>query len=114
MSELIPSKAPIKRRRYSKAFKARILAACEQHGATIAGVALANGLNANLVHNWRRQARVNTGPSSDAPAFVPIAMPGTMVHSPEPVVIFEVASIKVHWPLAHIDRSIAWLRVLQS
>jgi transposase len=46
------SSAP--RRRHSAELKAKILAACDEAGASISGVALAHGLNANLVHKWRR------------------------------------------------------------
>jgi transposase len=43
-----------RRRRHSAEFKAEVLQACEQPGASTAGVALAFGLNANLVRQWRR------------------------------------------------------------
>lgn len=42
------------RRRHSSEFKAEVLQACAQPGASTAGVALAFGLNANLVRQWRR------------------------------------------------------------
>ena len=41
------------RRRHSDELKARVLAACAVPGASISGVALAHGLNANLVRKWR-------------------------------------------------------------
>ena len=41
------------RRRHDAEFKARVLAACDEPGASISGVALAYGLNANLVRQWR-------------------------------------------------------------
>lgn len=44
-------KPPI-RRTHSPEFKASVLAACRQPGASIAAVALAHGLNANVVHKW--------------------------------------------------------------
>lgn len=44
-------KPPI-RRTHSPEFKASVLAACRQPGASIAGVALAHGINANVVHKW--------------------------------------------------------------
>jgi transposase len=44
------------RRRHSKELKAQVLAECAQPGASVAGVALAHGINANVVHKWRRQA----------------------------------------------------------
>ena len=40
------------RRTHSPEFKARVLAACRQPGASIAGVALAHGVNTNVVHKW--------------------------------------------------------------
>ena len=42
------------RRSFDDQFKARVLAECQRPGASVASVALANGLNANLVHKWRR------------------------------------------------------------
>ena len=41
------------RRRHGPDFKAKVLAACNEPGASIAAVALAHGLNANLVRKWR-------------------------------------------------------------
>jgi transposase len=41
------------RRRHSDELKAKVLAACDAPGVSISGVALAHGLNANLVHKWR-------------------------------------------------------------
>ena len=41
------------RRRHSAELKTNVLAACDELGASISGVALAHGLNANLVRKWR-------------------------------------------------------------
>ena len=46
-----------KRRRYSPQLKAQILAECDVPGASVAKVAMAHGINANLVHGWRKLAR---------------------------------------------------------
>ena len=40
------------RRTHSSEFKAQVLAACRQPGASVAAVALAHGINANVVHKW--------------------------------------------------------------
>src|SRR4051794_22341227 len=40
------------RRIHGAEFKARVLAECEQPGASVAAVALAHGLNVNLVRKW--------------------------------------------------------------
>ena len=42
------------RRRHSAELKRQVLAACDEPGASVAAVARAHDLNANLVHKWRR------------------------------------------------------------
>ena len=52
------------KRRHSEEFKARVIAACEARGASVAGAALAHGVNANLVRKWiitKRRALVPGG-----------------------------------------------------
>ena len=41
-----------RRRTHSAAFKAEVAAACAAPGVSVAGVALAHGLNANQVRRW--------------------------------------------------------------
>ena len=114
MNEIIPVKAQPKRRRFSKAFKAKIVAACEQPGASVAGVAMANGINANLVHRWRRSVKAKEpSVSVQQPDFLPVPLTVPVRDVTDSVVI-EINGIKVHWPLAHIDQSISWLRALQA
>ena len=62
------------RRRHSAELKQQILAECARPGASVASVALSHGINANVVHKWRRLAHA---PSLDlhVPAFVPVALP---------------------------------------
>lgn len=68
-----------KRGRYSQAFKARVVAACHQPGVSTAAIALANGLNANLLRRWiseHRQAQSGMEATPDSCAgFVPLASP---------------------------------------
>lgn len=45
---------PPSRRRHDTDSKARVVAPCAEPGASVAQVAMANDLNANLVHKWRR------------------------------------------------------------
>lgn len=54
--------APAKRtkRQHSAEFKAGVVAACEARGASVAGVALANGVNANLVRKWINKKQSDT------------------------------------------------------
>ena len=56
------------RRRHSAELKAKILAACDEPGASISGVALAHGLNANLVRKWRSGRGVKLAGAMVSPA----------------------------------------------
>jgi transposase-like protein len=49
------------RRTHSLELKAQILAQCEVTGASVAKVAMLHGINANVVHGWRRLARDRAG-----------------------------------------------------
>jgi transposase len=51
---------PASRRRHSAEVKAKVLAACDEPGASVAAVAHAHGLNANLVHKWRRSLDIKS------------------------------------------------------
>ena len=44
-----------KRRFYSPELKLQVVAACAQGDASIAGVAMQHGINANIVHRWLRE-----------------------------------------------------------
>jgi transposase len=46
-----------RRRRYSRELKTQILAECDAPGASVAQVAMLHGINANIVHGWRKLAR---------------------------------------------------------
>ena len=102
---------PVPRRRHSAELKTKVLAACNEPGASIAAVALSHGLNANLVRKWlvgrglkrtgipapvavKASAAAPTPPAADA-RFLPIELdvpaPATRVESvrqagPAPVV----------------------------
>ena len=54
MQESNPSPIITTKRRHSAAFKRKLLELIEQPGASVAGVALEHGVNANLVFKWRR------------------------------------------------------------
>ncbi len=47
-----------KRHYYSPELKGQIVAECQVSGASVAGVALAHGINANIVHRWMREQAV--------------------------------------------------------
>lgn len=67
------------RRTHSLEFKRSAVRASNQPGASIAGVAMVHGINANQLHKWRRQLRV-----SELIIAEPLILPVTMIHDAEP------------------------------
>ena len=50
---------PSRRRRYHpEEFKQAVIEACCQPGASVAGIAMANGVNANQVRRWMRERSI--------------------------------------------------------
>jgi len=63
------------RRTHSLEFKQRVVEASRQPGASIAGVAMVHGINANQLHKWRRQfPGVHTAVTVSAASFIPITV----------------------------------------
>jgi transposase len=61
------------RRRYDPASKARLVAACLEPGVSISGLALAHGVNANVLRKWVKDARESRLPTvSSRSAFIPV------------------------------------------
>ncbi|MDM0071698.1 transposase [Variovorax sp. J31P207] len=54
-----------RRRRHTDDFKANLVAACSRPGVSIASVALANGIDANLLRRWIEQGGQRL-PSADS------------------------------------------------
>lgn len=67
-----------KRRRHSEEFRARVVAACRQPGVSVAAVALAHGLNANLVRRWIKEDAERL-PVTRRPLANPVVEPLTVV-----------------------------------
>jgi transposase-like protein len=115
-----------RRGRYSEAFKAQIVAACEEPGVSTAAVALANGLNANLVRRWVGLSRgeelggVDLGTPADAagaakptPAFISLPVPpSTSLACAEIRLELRRADqvLTVYWPLAAAGQCLSVLK----
>ena len=103
---------PKRRRRHDGELKQRVLAACAEPGASVASIALAHGLNANLVHKWRRQA----GATPPLEAFVPVTVTPAAAMQREPAQPIHIElqrgplSVRVSWPLHGAEACAAWLR----
>lgn len=119
------------RRRHSAEFKSQVVEACSAPGASTAGVALAFGVNANLVRQWRKGRGFRPtgeeltrpaliGPmvtAPPAPSFVPVALPGAQPQAAPPADIrLEVRrgalAVNVMWPASAAADCAAWLREL--
>jgi len=106
------------RRRHSPELKAKVLAECAESGASIAQVALAHGLNANLVHKWRRQVvgvTVARAPVKQTDAFIALALPPQPAHKPSDIRIElrrGATVVNVTWPLSASADCAAWMREL--
>ena len=62
------------RRYFSKAHKEAVIAKCLAPGASLAGVALANGFNANLVRKWVRNRRAGDIAAKSTSKLVPVTL----------------------------------------
>jgi transposase len=102
------------RRRYGAELKQHILAQCAEPGASVAGIAMAHGINANVVHKWRRLAS-GALPAVATPAFVPVSLPAATC-TPASDIRIELrrgaTQITLSWPLAAADQCAVWLREL--
>ncbi len=113
----------VKRRMHSAEFRAEILQACRQSGASVAAIALRNGLNANVIHRWRRlegqttevcivnRAAVDARVKAE---FVPLQLPAQAMAPSASDIRMELrrggSSVKVSWPTQCAGECGAWLR----
>jgi transposase-like protein len=106
------------RRQYSTEFRARVIEAASHPGVSVAAIALANGMNANLLRRWITMAHGRemmmgsvTGTSQVVQGFVPLATPSP---GSERDVRIELSrgtmSIKVSWPVSAAGACAVWVR----
>ena len=96
-------------RRYSTMTRAPVVAQCAEFGASVAKIALANGINANAVHRWLKLAGGgDTKAATKTGEF--IALPLTMAPPPRPPITSESAVADLHVGLRRsaITMSITW------
>ena len=105
------------RRRYSAAMKAQVVAACGEPGASVAKVAMAHGINANVVHRWRQEAR-DSASSVGVREFVPVSVPAPThtTHQDCADIRIELrrgaTTMAITWPSAAANECAAWMREL--
>ncbi len=105
-----------------------MVSACRKPGVSIAAVALANRLNANLLRRWvvtaeqaqatkqiETDSAVPTRPDVETGTFIPIAVEQSLVTTAQPITIElrrGATLIKVGWPLTAAADCAVWLREL--
>ncbi len=111
-------------RKHSDEFKARVIAQALQPHASLASVALANGINANMLRNWVHATSLANGPiigsrddrNSPALSFVQLPMqvdqatPAASATSPIVEVQIQRGETRVVVSLPLIADSAAWVR----
>ena len=115
-----PASGPRSRRRYSAALQAQVLAECGAPGASVAGVAMSHGINANVVHRWRQLAREGRGaPATISSEFVPVSLPAvsplaTAQHVRDIQIQLRrgATAMTITWPLSAAGDFGAWMREL--
>ncbi len=118
-----------RRRIHSAEFKAQVVAACCHPGVSIAAVAMANGVNANLARRWIVSAEqsANGGAHRLAPAnspahrsaFVPVTLPASRA-APQQLNNADIridlrrgaTLMTITWPSSAAADCAAWMREL--
>jgi transposase len=115
-----------RRRTRSDEFKASAVASCMQPGMSMAAVAMAHWVNANLLRRWVQEAELHPGarkpdaltapkaaPSPPAAAFVPMQLPAKSAACDIRIELRRgTTSINVSWPSDATAECAAWMREL--
>ena len=120
----------VSRRRHSAELKALVLEQCAAPGASVAKVAMSHGLNANIVHGWRKLARERAGAAmsppgpatlpaktaASVPQFLPVSIAkATLPRAPVDIQIElrrGATAMKITWPITAAAECAAWMREL--
>ena len=107
----------VKRRQYSAELKARVVAECDEAGASVAKVAMSHGINANIVHGWRQLARAgHLAVATKMSGFLPLPLGAIS----KPIVPTDIrvelrrgdTTISIVWPTSAAAEFAAWTREL--
>lgn len=95
------------RRTHTEDFKRSLIEACNEPGTSVAGIALANGVNANQLQRWMRERGVEPPVLSCLPAcpvadvaagFVPVQFPRNTDASIRVELRKGTEVVRVEWP----------------
>ena len=105
-------------RQHPPALRQQVLTECDQPGASVARVAQSHGLNANMVHAWRRQERVaaasqDANAAAPAPQFIALPLPPSTAGALADIRIElrrGATTVSIIWPGQAASECGAWLR----
>ena len=105
------------RRRYTAEMKAQVVAQCEGAGASVAKVAMAHGINANVVHRWRQLAgKVKSAVAVKTDEFMPVPLAVPPVSTVAAVICVELrrnaTAMTITWPTSAAADFSLWTREL--
>jgi transposase-like protein len=109
--------------RYSLEFKRQVVAACHEPGVSKAAVALANGLNANMLRRWVVESSQDSAvqpvkitsplPAQATPDFIALKLsPSAPVAQADIRIELQHArgAIQINWPMTASSQCAQWLR----
>jgi transposase-like protein len=113
-----------RRVRYSDEFKRQVVAACHAPGISKAAIALANGLNANMLRRWVVESSQDGNsnlttitkplpPTQAQPDFIPVkCAPLPSAQSADIRIELQHArgAMQIHWPMAASSQCAQWVR----
>ena len=116
-------------RTYTPEFKAELVSACQQPGASIAALAGQQGMNANVLHRWLKEHALDgrhrlIGPdplgvavtTSPVPAFIALKLPTTRHEAAACDIKVELrkgaVSMTLTWPARAAGDLAHWTRVV--
>jgi transposase len=117
------STVPGKRRRHTAEFRAQVVSSCREAGVSVAAVALANGLNANLLRKWIKAANgalepgklVTIGEEEPRLTTVPVRV-ATPVANRDAEVRLDLRrgtlAIQLAWPAGEVEQLAALIKDL--
>jgi transposase len=98
------------RRHHDDDLKRQVLEECGKPGASVARIALAHGLNANLVHRWRRLAQTEATARTVAATFMPLELERPTRADIRIELQRGPVSVVVNWPASAMSDCVTWLR----
>ncbi len=107
----------VTRRRYDDELKAQVVAECGAPGASVAKVAMSHGINANVVHRWRQQAREARVPApAPTSEFVGVSIAPPRIPAPDSDIQVQLrrgaTAMTITWPVSASAEFAGWMREL--